>query len=142
MRTGLWERFTDLRAHARGNVAIEFAFIAPVFLAMMFGIVEAGRFYMIQSSLSRAVRDATRYAALHGSTASTPATAASTQSVLTGAATALQTGSITSSVTFSPDNKAGSTVTVSASYPWQPIAKIVAMPAITISARSVLTIQN
>lgn len=49
----------------RGAVAVEFAIVLPVFLLLVLGIVEFGRAFNIQVSLSEAAREAARYAAVH-----------------------------------------------------------------------------
>lgn len=53
-----------LRADGRGNVAIEFALIAPVFLALLFGIVQLCRLFLANAGLHNAVEDAARYATI------------------------------------------------------------------------------
>ncbi|APX03146.1 TadE/TadG family type IV pilus assembly protein [Arthrobacter sp. QXT-31] len=63
---------TKLRAARRprkprekGAVAVEFAIILPVFLVLVFGIMEFGRAFNIQVSLSEAARESARYVAVH-----------------------------------------------------------------------------
>ena len=48
-----------------GAVAVEFAFILPIFLVLVLGIVEFGRAFNIQVSLSEAAREGARYAAVN-----------------------------------------------------------------------------
>lgn len=52
-----------------GAVAVEFALILPIFLMLVFGIVEFGRAFNIQVSLSEAARETARYTAIHSSEA-------------------------------------------------------------------------
>ncbi len=52
-----------------GAVAVEFALVLPIFLMLVFGIVEFGRAYNIQVSLSEAARETARYTAIHSSEA-------------------------------------------------------------------------
>ena len=56
-------------AGEKGAVAVEFALILPIFLMLVFGIVEFGRAYNIQVSLSEAARETARYTAIHSSKA-------------------------------------------------------------------------
>jgi Flp pilus assembly protein TadG len=49
----------------KGAVAVEFAIILPLFLVLVFGIMEFGRAFNIQVSLSEAARESARYAAVH-----------------------------------------------------------------------------
>jgi Flp pilus assembly protein TadG len=54
----------------RGNTAVEFAFLLPVLLLMLLGIVEFGRLLWTQSSLQHAAEAAARYAAINYPTCS------------------------------------------------------------------------
>jgi hypothetical protein len=51
---------------ARGQAVTEFALIAPVFLFVLLSLVELGRAVYYTQILDSAVRDATRYAIVHG----------------------------------------------------------------------------
>ena len=55
------------RAEGRegGAAAVEFALIALMLITMLFGIIEFGRFWMIQSSLSQIAREGAREMAIH-----------------------------------------------------------------------------
>ena len=44
--------------------AVEFAMVAPVFFLLVFGLIELGRMVMVQQSLTNAVREGCRTAAL------------------------------------------------------------------------------
>lgn len=48
----------------RGAAAVEFALVVPVLLALVLGIIEFGRAYNIQTTLSNAARDGVRVMAL------------------------------------------------------------------------------
>ncbi len=47
-----------------GNVAIEFGFILPVLLMLTFGIIDFGRYFWTETTLTRAVEAAARCAAV------------------------------------------------------------------------------
>ena len=49
----------------RGAAAVEFALILPVLLLLVLGLVEFGRAYNVQISLSNAAREGARYMAIH-----------------------------------------------------------------------------
>jgi Flp pilus assembly protein TadG len=53
----------------RGAAAVEFAFVAPVFFLLIFGMIEFGRMVMVQQILTNASREGARKAVLDGSTA-------------------------------------------------------------------------
>ena len=51
-----------------GAVTAEFAIIAPVFIIIVFGILEYGRMVMVQQIITNASREGARTAALDGAT--------------------------------------------------------------------------
>lgn len=57
------------RASERGAVAVEFAIVAPVLVMLLLGIMEFGRAYNAQASLSAAAREGVRVMAITGKTA-------------------------------------------------------------------------
>ena len=52
----------------RGASAVEMAFIAPVFLALVMGIIESSRLGMVCQLLTTAAREGSRVAVLNGMT--------------------------------------------------------------------------
>jgi Flp pilus assembly protein TadG len=54
----------------RGNAALEFAFLMPVFLVLFLGIMEFGRLLWTQTTLQHAVEAAARYGAINDPTCS------------------------------------------------------------------------
>jgi hypothetical protein len=62
MRAALLSR---LRRQERGTVAIEFAVVFPLFIMMLLGLVEFGRYLWADNTLRHAVQEGARCAALH-----------------------------------------------------------------------------
>ena len=60
------------RASERGAVAVEFAILAPVLVMLLLGIMEFGRAYNAQTSLTNAAREGVRVMAIANSQASRP----------------------------------------------------------------------
>lgn len=54
------------RASERGAVAVEFAIVAPLLVALLLGIMEFSRVYNAQASLSTAAREGVRVMAITG----------------------------------------------------------------------------
>lgn len=54
----------------RGAAAVEFAVVAPVFMLLIFGMIEYGRMVMVQQVLTNASREGARQAILEGATES------------------------------------------------------------------------
>jgi Flp pilus assembly protein TadG len=59
----------SLHAKTRSGVAaVEFALVVPIFLLLVFGIIEFGRALMVQQVLVNASREGARQAVLDGAT--------------------------------------------------------------------------
>lgn len=58
------------RRRTRGAAAVEFALVAPIFVLLVFGMIDVGRAVMVQDLMTSAARDGARKAILEGSTAS------------------------------------------------------------------------
>lgn len=56
------------RHYRRGAAAIEFALVAPLFVLMIFGMIEFGRMAMVQQVLTNASREGARTAVIEGAT--------------------------------------------------------------------------
>jgi Flp pilus assembly protein TadG len=63
----------------RGTTALEFAFLAPVFFAMIFGIINISRVAWTLGSLHYAAESAARYASLHFDSSGNPPTASTVE---------------------------------------------------------------
>ncbi len=50
----------------RGQSLVEFALVLPVFLLMVFGIIDLGRVIWAYDNLANAAREGARYASVHG----------------------------------------------------------------------------
>ena len=56
------------RRHRRGAAAVEFAVVAPVFVLLVFGMIEFGRMVMVQQMLTNAAREGARLGVIEGNT--------------------------------------------------------------------------
>jgi Flp pilus assembly protein TadG len=72
MRTRLFEMRTR-RPHMRGAVAIEYAFVLPVLLLFVLGILECGRLFWTYTTLYRATEAAARCGAVDATLCATAA---------------------------------------------------------------------
>lgn len=79
----------------RGAVAVELALLAPVLIMLLLGIMEFGRAYNVQSSLSSAAREGVRVMAIGNNP-----TAARTAAI--NAAVSVRPGLGDTNITFSP----------------------------------------
>lgn len=63
MHLGLSNSANNRKLHLLGQGMVEFALALPIFLILMFGVIEGGRLLFIYSSVMTAGREATRFAA-------------------------------------------------------------------------------
>ena len=107
-------------AREAGAVAVEFALVLPIFLALVLGIAEMGRAFNIQVSLSEAARQASRYAAVHCSEAGYSPASAQAAGVAAAPSVALTSSNIAITYTGTGSCADGNDVSVSVSYttPW------------------------
>jgi Flp pilus assembly protein TadG len=95
---------------------VEFVLVAPVLLLILFGVIEFGITFKNSLALTDAVRAGARKAAVSRSLNSCDLGAA--QQAVRDSAIDLKTSDVQPTVNFSPGCSAGSSVTVSATYPY------------------------
>jgi Flp pilus assembly protein TadG len=110
--------FRMCRKKRRGAAVVEFAVVAPVFITLVFGMIEYGRMVMVQQMLTNASREGARVGVLDGAT-----TAEVTSAVTTYLTNATVSGS-TVTVTPNPPSSAGygAPVTVTVSIPFSQVS--------------------
>ena len=108
------------RVKRLGAAAVEFAFVAPLFFLLIFGMVEFGRMVMIQQVITNASREGARKAVLDGASAS---------NVQSSVVTYMSNGGVTiatSNVTISPSDPssatAGTPITVTVTVPFSQVS--------------------
>ncbi len=121
---------------------VEFALIVLIALTLIFGIIEASLALYAYSFVSYGARCGARYAMVHGSNSSSPATASTVQAYVESLAFPLDTSSMTVTTTWSPDNSPGSTVTVAVTYVFKPLADLLLTSNITMSSTAQAVISN
>lgn len=103
------------RRNRRGAAVVEFAVVAPIFVALVLGMIEFGRALMVQQTLTNASREGARVAVLEGATASEVTTAVNDRlATIHGA-----------SVSCNPDPAAaayGDSITVTVSVPFNGVS--------------------
>lgn len=157
------------RDEPRGQALVEFALVIPIFLLLLFGIIEGGRFVFFYEMLSNATREGARYAIVHGSNSACPSgplpgdlvntcdpLGRNVKNAVRDAAVSLvDTGDLFVSepqwcvAGSSPPkrgyvcegtNARGNYVTVFVDYSYSPVIPV--LPSITISVESTLVINN
>jgi Flp pilus assembly protein TadG len=98
------------KASERGAVAVEFALLAPVLVMLLLGIMEFGRAYNVQMSLTNAAREGVREMVINNNQASARTSARNAAMQISPALT-------DANITFSAASCAvGSQMTVTISY--------------------------
>ncbi len=60
--------YRSYRSQRHGSTIVEFAIVAPIFVMLLFGIIEYGRMVMVQQVITNASREGARRAVLDGAT--------------------------------------------------------------------------
>jgi len=120
MKTYPAKQIQRRRRREAGAVAVEFALILPIFLALVLGIAEMGRAFNIQVSLSEAARQASRYAAIHCVNDGYVASSAQAVGVAAAPSVALTNANVAITYTGTGTCADGNDVSVTVSYttPW------------------------
>ncbi len=103
-----------------GQTYAEFMMVVLPTLTLMFGIISFGMTIYTYSFLSNAARDAVRYAIVHGSKSTSPASSDDIQTYVRNEARGLKASAISVSSSWNPNNNPGSTVNVQVSYSFHP----------------------
>lgn len=128
------------RQRQRGAAFLEAALTMTVFLTILFGIMDFGRLVWWDTMLADAAREGSRYASMRGSSVTHPATASDVTADVKSTIVAMDTSAMNVSTTWSPNNKPGSTVSVTVTYPFSPLVPYIPTGTITLTSTSAYTI--
>jgi len=127
------------RRREKGAALVEGALVMLVFLALIFGLMDFGRMVWVYTTIANGAREATRYAMVNGTASGHPASVAQIQAIVPSRSPGLDSSCLTTTVTFNPNQSAGSTVKVSVSYSFTPLAPYIPGP-ITLKSSSQMMI--
>jgi Flp pilus assembly protein TadG len=122
-------RVMDRSREDRGSSLIEFALISVMFVILLASVVEMGRMVLVYTTIANAARAGARYAIVHGadqtvspSGPGNPCTCPDVKTVVKNFASAglLNTSALTITVSYPNGNTAGSLVTVTVAYRYDP----------------------
>ena len=117
------------RSSQRGSNLVEFSLVAFLVMLTAFASIEFDRMILVYTGLSTATRAGVRYAIVHGSDRTAtgdPASGTSDQSAVVAlvkkfaAIGSLDTSTLNVTVSYPTNNKPGSTVKITATYPYVP----------------------
>jgi len=102
----------DLVQNQDGQALLEMAFVLPVAMLFTMGLIQFSLYLTCYIGSSFASRAAVRYAIVHGSASTSPCTATTLTDLMLPFLVGIPQSSITITSTWSPDNNAGSTISV------------------------------
>lgn len=115
-------------ASCRGATAVEFAIVAPLFLAMMVGVFELSRAMWIKASMQYAVEETARYALVN--------TSKTTAELETYALSKLSASGVkTTGMTFNVTGD-GTYADIQVSYTFQTLTSLLPFPTLNLTAKS------
>ena len=95
---------------------VEFALIGMVFFLMLFGTIEMGRLLWTNHELANGTREGARYAMVHGSEATSPATVDQVRQEVLDHSAGIQDAKLDVDVPVGLGGEPGTTLVVTASY--------------------------
>lgn len=101
-----------LRTGEDGSALLELALVMPVFLLVIFGILQCALALFAYGDITYASRAAVRYASLHSSASLAPATSDSVHTMINPFLWCAPASDFSIQVTWSPANTVGSTVQI------------------------------
>ncbi|MGD1028235.1 TadE/TadG family type IV pilus assembly protein [Candidatus Binatus soli] len=139
----LWRRWlrAAIRCSHRGQAMAEFALVLTPCLTLFFGIINFALALYCYDFVCYSAQQAVRYATVHGSTATTPVSAAGVQTYVDGLVVdVLKTSSLTVTTTWAPNNNPGSVVTVVVTYNYPPLTSLVSSVTIPLTRTAAMVI--
>lgn len=139
---------TRFSADQAGAAVVEFALGATVLFGLTMGIIDIGRAMFAVNSIEHATKEGARYAAIHGRSSIAPqgvGVTPSVQTFVTNSMSGIDTGAMMVNVVWEDPvlNTPGSSVTVSVTYPFEPIfASVLGAATFNLTAQSTYTISR
>lgn len=116
------------RKKRRGQSLVEFALVSPIFLLMVFGIIEGGRLVWTYHTLNNATREGLRFAIVRGDNsdlAGAPATTSTVRDHILDVTTGLDSDNLSVTLLTPEGMESQDTITVEADYSYQPIIGLI-----------------
>ena len=126
----------------KGAAMIEFALSFLLVVSMIVALMEFARVVYAYNLLAGATREATRYAAVHGSKSGSPATEEDIRNRVLRWTIGLDSSAVVVNTTWLPSNAPGSSVRIQASYSVNPFSRLVIWNPITVGSRSEMLISQ
>ena len=140
--------FSYLVGTESGSGLVEYSVVFIVFMTMLLGIADFSRALYAYHFVSNAAREGARYAMVRGCTpvVATVCPAAATnsdiQTYLRNVPTGIDSSQLTTTTTWTPDHKAGSTVQVEVDYPFNFFSPLVSTSTLNLKSTSEMIISQ
>ena len=124
-----------------GTAFIEFAFVAAIFLTLSFAIIDFGRMMWLNNTVEHVAAEGARYAAVRGSNKASPVDADQVTTYVQDRAAGVPAADMDISVTWSPNNNPGGSVTVVVTYDYEYIiGGILGFNSVDLQGRSTMIV--
>lgn len=120
-RLSFRRRAGRLLRQENGSALVEFAVVAPLFILLLFGIIDFSRAIWTRNTAAHAAREGVRYAIVRGAESGRAATESDVEAYVQSRAHGMPTTDVGVTTTWKPDNKPGSVVEVRVEIPFRPI---------------------
>ncbi len=102
-----------------GSSFVEFGILASIFITISFAVIDFGRMMWLNNTVEHAAAEGARYAAVRGANKASPVDGDQVTAYVQDRAICVPAGDINISVTWSPDNNPGGSVTVLVTYNYE-----------------------
>ena len=102
-----------------GAAFIEFGILASIFITLSFVVIDFGRMMWLNNTVEHVAAEGARYAAVRGSDKASPVSESQVTTYVQDRATGIPAADMTVSVTWSPSNNPGGSVTVLVTYNYE-----------------------
>lgn len=119
-----------------GQSLVEFGIVAFLLVMLLFGVIEIGRMVLVYTAVANAARAGVRYAIVHGS--DNLATADQIKTVVKNflSTSPVDATRATITINYPACNDPGCKVTVTATYPYDPLISYFPLPTINLGSTS------
>jgi Flp pilus assembly protein TadG len=130
------------QSRRKGAAIVELSLCLLLVFTIVIAVMEFGRLVFAYTTLAGATREAARYAMVHGSKSTSPATEEDIRAQVSKWAIGLNPASLTVDTTWDPANTPGSRVQIQSSYNFSPFGSLVLSAPIRIGSRTEMVISQ
>ncbi len=134
-------KLLQLLKNDSGAAFVEFGLLASVFIILSFAIIDFGRMMWLNNTVEHVATEGARYAAVRGANKSSPVDEDQVTSYVQARATGVPAADMDISVSWSPNNNPGGSVTVVVIYNYEYIiGGMLGFDAVDLEGRSTMIV--